>query len=230
MTLNVPVLPSATLPPTDIVRTLVTGRTYFTSGAEALRVLMPFVMPPSGEALVDWLRCLSFSGYGCGDPVSVDVTGLLAAVDAQIIQPRRAAQAMLLAHPYLTRLYTTMSAADMTLDPEFRADPALADETGVHDEVTVVHCDASHYANEAPTTTSIGTRVLRSSAGTVADDAAFCHSRGLYLPGETPMTTSSMSTSRGLCGCRAGSRRGHLGMVALIAVVAAWIDRRRKRG
>jgi hypothetical protein len=228
MSVNVPTLPDATqLTPTQLVQELVSGTAYFTSGAEALRVLTPFVVPPSGQTLVAWLQCLS-RGYGCADATSVDVNGLLAAVDSQIIAPARAAQATLASHPYLTRLYTTMSAVEMTLDPEFRADTALADETGVHDMVTTVQCDDSHYASDAPTTTSIGTHVLRSTPGTVADDATYCHSRNLYLPSEaTPMTTTT--AHGGLCGCRAGTRHGHVGALAVLAVISAYITRRRTR-
>ena len=49
-------------------------------------------------------------------------------------------------HDYLTRLYTTMSADEMTIDPEFVVDPGLPDVSNVHDEaVWITECDRDHF-------------------------------------------------------------------------------------
>jgi hypothetical protein len=71
------------------------------------------------------------------------------AIDQAITQPRAAAAALLSRHPYTTRLFTTLSAPDMTLDPEFRLDPALGDAPTAHLATLVYDCDASVYADEA---------------------------------------------------------------------------------
>ncbi|HYO74030.1 MAG TPA: DUF2330 domain-containing protein, partial [Archangium sp.] len=48
-----------------------------------------------------------------------DARGFAQALETQVVQPLKGAMALLGAHPYLTRLYTTMSAEEMTVDPDF---------------------------------------------------------------------------------------------------------------
>jgi hypothetical protein len=203
---------------------------YFATQADALRILGAHVMPPAGQALLDWLTCMSGRSTACGTATG-DVAGLEAQVEQEIITPRRAAQAMIDAHPYVTRAFTSMSAAHMTLDPEFRVDDALPGVPATHEERTVTSCDATHYLSSAPTVTRIGTHVIRSTPGTLADDAAYCHSRGLYLPEEVRTSSSSSSSSShgGLCGCRAGSGRFGLWPFAFALGALGWIRAERRR-
>ncbi len=53
-----------------------------------------------------------------GRPV-FDAQGFAQALEKQVVEPLKGAIALLDAHPYLTRLYTTMSAEEMTVDPDF---------------------------------------------------------------------------------------------------------------
>ena len=48
-----------------------------------------------------------------------DTQGFAKELEAQVVQPMKSAAALLNAYPYLTRLYTTMSAEEMTVDPDF---------------------------------------------------------------------------------------------------------------
>jgi Uncharacterized protein conserved in bacteria (DUF2330) len=48
-----------------------------------------------------------------------DAQGFAQELETQVVQPLKGATALLDAHPYLTRLYTTMSAQEMTVDPDF---------------------------------------------------------------------------------------------------------------
>lgn len=48
-----------------------------------------------------------------------DAKGFAQALEKQVVQPLQAAAALLNSHGYLTRLYTTMSAEEMTVDPDF---------------------------------------------------------------------------------------------------------------
>ncbi|AKJ04118.1 uncharacterized protein (TIGR03382 family)/MYXO-CTERM domain-containing protein [Archangium gephyra] len=48
-----------------------------------------------------------------------DAQGFAQALETQVVEPLKGATALLNAHPYLTRLYTTMSAQEMTVDPDF---------------------------------------------------------------------------------------------------------------
>lgn len=57
------------------------------------------------------------------------------------MQPAREhLQALFAAHPYLTRLYTTLSPAEMTDDPVFGANPDLPGYSNVHAAVLKVSC------------------------------------------------------------------------------------------
>jgi hypothetical protein len=211
----------------ELVRDLLVGN-YFPTQADALRIVGASVMPPTGMTLFDWLRCMS-RGMSCGAGTG-DVAALEAQVETEILAPRRAAQTLIDAHPYVTRAFTSMTAAHMTLDPEFRVDEALPNVTNVHEERTLTTCDESHYLSGAPTVTSIGTHVVRSTPGTLADDAQYCHSRGLYLPGEMrPTSSSSSGSTRGWCGCRAGNGRFGLWPFAAGLGVLGWIRAQRRR-
>ena len=54
-----------------------------------------------------------------------DLKALLDELEAVVVEPLRAAQELFDEYPYLTRLYTTLSAEEMTLDPMFDFNPDL---------------------------------------------------------------------------------------------------------
>jgi MYXO-CTERM domain-containing protein len=60
-----------------------------------------------------------------------DGQGLAQALETQVVQPLKGAISLLDAHPYLTRLYTTMSAEEMTVDPDFDFNPDAPDISNV---------------------------------------------------------------------------------------------------
>jgi uncharacterized membrane protein YgcG len=68
---------------------------------------------------------------------AVDITGFnkvafLTDVEAMIIQPIESTAQLFRTHRYMTRFYTTMSARDMTLDPDFDLNPSLPDVSNQH--------------------------------------------------------------------------------------------------
>ncbi len=70
-------------------------------------------------------------------PPLIDLTGFdrvrfLMDVEALVIGPMEKTVQLFKDQPYLTRLYTTMSPRDMTLDPEFNLNQALKDVSNVH--------------------------------------------------------------------------------------------------
>lgn len=81
---------------------------------------------------------------------SIDKEAFIAAVETEVIQPMLATQALLLARPYVTRLYTTMSAPEMDLDPLFDFNPDLPDATNIHNATQVVECAPGITRGEAP--------------------------------------------------------------------------------
>jgi MYXO-CTERM domain-containing protein len=62
----------------------------------------------------------------------------------------RAVQELIDAHPTITRLYTTMSADEMTLDPLFTFNPDLAAVSNIHTAERIIECNPGIYQSEAP--------------------------------------------------------------------------------
>ena len=63
---------------------------------------------------------------------SFDGAGMTADIDERIVTPMKEAQALVSAHGYLTRLFTTISPDEMTKDPMFSFNPDLADVNHIH--------------------------------------------------------------------------------------------------
>jgi hypothetical protein len=67
-----------------------------------------------------------------------------------VIEPIKLVQNLIDAHPELTRMYTTLSADEMTLDPLFTFNPDLPDVSNLHTADRVIECNPSVYQYEAP--------------------------------------------------------------------------------
>lgn len=190
----------------------------YTGDAQLLALLSRFIVPPVGTMPRDYFNC-AFNGFGvCGAPQSFDPAGLAAAIDQTITQPRAAAQALVEEHGYLTRLFTTMSKEEMTLDPEFRVDAALHDVSNVHTAVRVLECDPGHYASEAGVHLELpdGTVMSVSSPMEHRSPVAYCAAYGL-VPALTPA---------GGGGCAVGRSSGGAALLGGLALVALAIRRR----
>lgn len=86
-----------------------------------------------------------------GDPeLQIDSLKLLAGLQRHVIDPMIETQRLLISQPYLTRLFTTMSPEDMTVDPSFSINPDLADISNVHTAEQVIECSPDWYPWEAP--------------------------------------------------------------------------------
>jgi hypothetical protein len=66
---------------------------------------------------------------------------LFQAIEDNVIEPNRRVQALLTQHPYVTRLYSTLSAADMTIDPLFTFNRDLTDVANVHTATRFIECN-----------------------------------------------------------------------------------------
>ena len=60
-----------------------------------------------------------------------------------VIKPLIDTEELLESRPYLTRLYTTMSADEMTIDPVFEFNPDLPDVSNQHVATRYVRCDGN---------------------------------------------------------------------------------------
>jgi hypothetical protein len=68
-------------------------------------------------------------------------SAVFAAIEASVIKPIRDVQELLDRRPYVTRLYSTLSAADMTVDPLFTTNPDLGDVSNVHSAERIIECN-----------------------------------------------------------------------------------------
>jgi uncharacterized protein DUF2330 len=84
------------------------------------------------------------------EQVAFTPTELLAAIEQDVIEPLRSVQQLIDRAPYTTRLYSTLSAAEMTVDPVFVFNPDLPDVSNLHQANRVVECSSGVYAEEAP--------------------------------------------------------------------------------
>lgn len=90
---------------------------------------------------------------GCGSrtvPNEGEVEVFLDMVEENVIDPMRETQSILSGAPYFTRLYTTLSAAEMTVDPVFDYNPDLPDVSNRHEVERVIECSDDFLRSEAP--------------------------------------------------------------------------------
>jgi uncharacterized protein DUF2330 len=76
-------------------------------------------------------------------------TTLFDALEAGVIEPLREIQRMIDRAPYATRLYSTLSAAEMTVDPVFVFNADLPDVNNVHTAKRVTECNPNIYEYQA---------------------------------------------------------------------------------
>ncbi len=132
-------------------------------GLDGMRDALSGNLPlPAGTTLDQVLTCVSCYF----DPSTTDIDGFdpaafLDAVQQDVIDPMEATRALFEAQPYITRFYTTMSAAEMTRDPSFDFNADLGDVSNAHTADRVIECSPSVNQSEAPW------RVVLSSGDTV---------------------------------------------------------------
>ncbi len=81
--------------------------------------------------------------------VPFDKTSFLNAIDAEVIAPMLDTEALVQSRPYITRLYTTLSAPEMDVDPLFDFNPDLDAVSNQHFATRVIECSPDVSFNEA---------------------------------------------------------------------------------
>jgi MYXO-CTERM domain-containing protein len=76
--------------------------------------------------------------------------GFWAALEKDVVEPARVVQELLDARPQVTRLYSTLSAAEMTVDPLFTYNPDLEPVSNIHQAERIVECSPGYFFDEAP--------------------------------------------------------------------------------
>jgi MYXO-CTERM domain-containing protein len=105
-------------------------------------IIDQYIPVPAGVQPVDFYNCLS-----CFAPMidleAWDAAAFSAAIDERIIKPGKHARDLVMANPYLTRMYTTISPSEMNLDPIFRSNASLPEVPNVRIANQTTHCDGS---------------------------------------------------------------------------------------
>src|SRR6478752_5202549 len=101
---------------------------------------------PDGVSFDDFKLCPTcYSGQ-----IQFSPSTYLAALEKSVIAPVKLVQNLVDAHPEITRMYTTLSADEMTLDPLFAFNPDLPDLSNRHTANRVVECNPKVSFSEAP--------------------------------------------------------------------------------
>jgi len=103
------------------------------------------VLPPN-VSFEDFKAC-----PGCyTGRIEFSPSNLFSALDASVIEPMRSVRRLFDRAPYTTRLYSTLSAAEMTVDPVFVFNPDLPEVSNVHQATRVLECQRGQADFEAP--------------------------------------------------------------------------------
>lgn len=210
-------------------------------------ILDAFVDPPAGVEIDDFLSCPGC--YGTFGSTPLDGAGLAAALETGWAAPLRRVQAHLDAYPYLTRLTSSISASEMTIDPRFVLNDTLGDVAGARQATLQFLCNGVHERQNAPRRlvladgTSIELPSQSAQAQTegwdwstwVADAGTFAALRveqtgrsgdAVVLVDNTEAIAAAAGAfNRANCGC---DQRGGAGAVGAMAALGALALRRRR--
>ncbi|NCG18366.1 MAG: DUF2330 domain-containing protein [Rhodobacterales bacterium] len=116
------------------------------SGALA-NALMSCVDAPAGVEATAFLNCPDC--YDNWDPSSFDADTCADILDETIVAPMRAAEEMFSAHPIVSRLTSSLSAAEMTVDPVFVQNPDMGQVSNQHNADFIYDCNGKKRRNKA---------------------------------------------------------------------------------
>jgi hypothetical protein len=162
----------------------------------------------------------------------VDAEKFLQLLEKDAIKPLVDALALFYQGPYLTRLYSVMSADEMTVDPRFDYDFDLAQVSNVHVAQQVIQCSAELDRPDAPWRVTLPQGGVIAGQGAerwmVAEDAGASDGGGTDGSIDDHMPPSATNDD-GCSVARAGAGAGHAGARWLLLASIAWLTTRRRR-
>ncbi len=96
---------------------------------------------PAGVSVSDFAGCPRC--YASQPGFAFDDAAFLKSLFEKVYKPMDDTQKLLSSLPYVTRLYTTMSADEMTVDPAFDFNPDAGDVSNQHTAMQTIGCDQS---------------------------------------------------------------------------------------
>lgn len=111
----------------------------FQGDADMARILPGVVSGPEGFDATDFLSC-PWCYDGERDDITVDGEALAMQIETAINPPREDLIRLVGQHPYLTRLYSTLSSHEMTQDPLFAENPDLDAVSNQYNATQYIRC------------------------------------------------------------------------------------------
>jgi len=133
-----------------------------------LDALVATVPPPEGVTVEDFRACPNCYIFDIPGPTieGFDPAVFLARVNSDVVEPMRFTAQLFRDIPYMTRLYTTMSSDEMTMDPIFDFNGDLPDVSNIHTAERIIECSPSLTRSEAPWRVTLEGGVVRGAGPT----------------------------------------------------------------
>ena len=169
--------------PSDFLMTL--RERGFNGDSQLMGILLRFLPPPEMWEARTFYNCLT-QRWCLDDPEIIahfeespfEPGPLVDALVQGIVDPRNAAQEMVDSGEHLTRLFTTLSADEMDVDPMFMRSAELAPEYGrIHEATLRIECGPEYFRWTAPSTLILpsGTReVFNEGVAYYGSDSEYC--------------------------------------------------------
>jgi hypothetical protein len=214
----------------------------FLGDTQLLAILVRFIPPPDGATPQQFYNCLTNGCVGVYDAyvdsLDFDPNALVDALNEAIVEPRQNAQDLVEAHAQLTRLFTTMSAEEMTLDPLFDLDEDVPEVDNVHRATHLTECSPEYFQFHAPQKLILPSgaeHVIQEGIAYPGSDEAYCEDRAgnMYGPYVDVERARATAARRGIelgggGGCSASGGAGGLGLALLLGFGVLFASRRRK--
>jgi hypothetical protein len=111
-------------------------------------IQMPALAIERGLAPSDFYNELAFGSREWADQMpAIDGDAVTDAIVAQVVEPMRAAQELVDSWPYLSRLTSSLSPLEMTVDPQFVANDTMGDVSMTHQATLRMDCEGRLYDN-----------------------------------------------------------------------------------
>ncbi|MBV72459.1 MAG: hypothetical protein CMH52_14130 [Myxococcales bacterium] len=111
--------------------------------------LRAFVTLPENISFDEFSNCVfCYDDQINSGEIAIDLAGYRDAVRDEINPRRNAINALFVRNPYLTRLYSTMSASEMTVDPAFGFNADLDDVDNLRTATQYIRCDNGGFGDE----------------------------------------------------------------------------------
>jgi len=181
-------------------------------------------------------------------PIELSTADYLVQLEKFVFEPVRRVQNLIDAHPRITRMYTTLSPDEMTLDPLFGFNADLPDLSNQHSAERVIACNPSVYESDAPWRIQLPhgavvwgantgawptelsslppnrviARLAETGEGKVMED------NSADIETQLAHYNSGRSADAGNGGCAAGRGRSHAAWIVAALVATALLGRRRR--